>query len=85
MATVETVATERWEILSQTFPVLIARPMGAALAGTAIAGPFEDGVVAYNRGDYATALRLWRPLAEQGDTKAQFNLGLMYKNGEGVT
>jgi hypothetical protein len=28
--------------------------------------PFEDGVAAYERGDYATAMRLWRPLAEQG-------------------
>ncbi len=29
----------------------------AALAGTAVAGPFEDAVSAYERGDYATALR----------------------------
>ncbi len=54
------------------------------LTGVAVAGPFEDGVAAYKRGDYATALRLWRPLAEQGDADAQFNLGLMYANGEGV-
>ena len=44
----------------------------------------EAGVDAYNRGDYATALREWRPLAEQGDTDAQFNLGLLYANGQGV-
>ena len=31
-------------------------------AGPAVAGPLEDGYAAYNRGDYATALRLWRPL-----------------------
>ena len=57
-----------------------------ALASTpqAVAGPLEDGVAAAQRGDYATALRLWRPLAEQGSAAAQFNLGLMYTNGRGV-
>ena len=39
---------------------------------------------AYLRGDYARALRLWRPLAEQGHAAAQANLGSMYRNGEGV-
>ncbi len=42
------------------------------------------GFAAYRRGDYATALSEWRPLAEQGHAKAQNNLGLMYRNGEGV-
>ena len=46
---------------------------------------FEDGVAAYQRGDYATALRLLRPLAEQGDAKGQNWIGLMYENGHGVT
>ncbi len=41
-------------------------------------------LAAYQRGDYATALREWRALAEQGDAKAQFNLGIMYSNGQGV-
>ncbi len=45
---------------------------------------WDEGVAAYQRGDYATALREWRPLAEQGDAKAQFNLGIMYSNGQGV-
>lgn len=50
----------------------------------AIAEPMEDGQAAYNRGDYATAQRLWRPLAEQGVARAQNNLGVMYENGKGV-
>ncbi len=45
---------------------------------------FDEGDAAYHRGDYATALREWRPLAEQGDASAQFNLGVMYENGQGV-
>ena len=45
---------------------------------------FYEGVAAYNRGDFATAIREWRPLAEQGNAKAQHNLGIMYRNGRGV-
>ena len=53
-------------------------------AGAAWADYF-DGHEAVKRGDYATALREWLPLAEQGDAKAQYNLGFMYANGWGVT
>ena len=44
----------------------------------------EDGVAAYQRGDYTTALIFLRPQAEQGDVNAQYGLALMYFNGEGV-
>jgi TPR repeat protein len=57
--------------------------MLVAIGGAASAGPFEDAVAAYQRGDYATALRLWHPLAEQGDADAQFHLGVMYESGQG--
>ena len=50
----------------------------------AIADDFEDGLTAAQKGDFATALRLWTPLAEQGNTFAQSNLGTMYLNGNGV-
>ena len=55
-----------------------------AIGGAATAGPFEDAVAAYYRGDYATALRLWHPLAEQGGADAQFHLGVMYESGQGM-
>jgi TPR repeat protein len=45
---------------------------------------FQAGWDAYDRGDYATALREWRPLAEQGNAIAQYNLGLLYRKGRGV-
>ena len=45
---------------------------------------FQDGVDAYERKDYKTAYKLWLPLAEQGFAQAQFNLGVMYENGQGV-
>ncbi len=45
---------------------------------------FNKGADAYRDGDYATAVREWQPLAEQGCALAQLNLGIMYANGKGV-
>ncbi len=45
---------------------------------------FDKGVDAYYKGDYETALNKFSPLAEQGDSSAQFFLGLLYNNGWGV-
>jgi TPR repeat protein len=56
----------------------------SAFAAPAAAGTFEDAVDAHARGDYAKALRLIRPLANDGDAAAQFTLGLMYVTGHGV-
>ena len=56
----------------------------AGAAGTAGTADFQKGLDAYEAGDYATTLREWRPLAEQGDATTQYNLGLMYANGLGV-
>jgi TPR repeat protein len=47
-------------------------------------GDFQNGLAAYRAGNYATALKEWRPLAEQGHAKAQHNIGVMYENGRGV-
>jgi uncharacterized protein len=55
-----------------------------ASGGNVSADPLEDGIAAYQRGDFATALRLFQPLAEQGDASAQSNLGVMYEQGRGV-
>ena len=56
----------------------------SAFAAPVAAGTFEDAVDAHARGDYAKALRLIRPLANDGDAAAQFNLGVMYLTGRGV-
>ena len=45
---------------------------------------YQDGWDAYERQDYKTAYKLWLPLAEQGNASAQYNLGVMYDNGQGV-
>ncbi len=44
----------------------------------------QAGARAYNLGDYVTAVKLWRPLAEKGDRQAQHHMGLMYAQGLGV-
>ena len=56
----------------------------SAFAAPVAAGTFEDAVDAHARGDYAKALRLIRPLANDGNAAAQFNLGVMYLAGHGV-
>jgi TPR repeat protein len=62
---------------------VIAAVLGLA-PHTAVAGPFEDAGRAYDRGDYATAARLYRGWAEQGHADAQDLLGAMYEAGIGV-
>lgn len=52
--------------------------------GALLAADFQAGFAAAQKGDYAAALREWTPLAEQGDAVAQFNLGVMYFEGQGV-
>ena len=45
---------------------------------------FQRGLEAAQSGDFETALKEWKPLAEGGNSRAQFNLGVMYYNGQGV-
>ncbi len=52
---------------------------GFTLGLTAPASAGErEGFLAFQRADYATALREWRPLAEKGNAKVQFMIGLIY-------
>ena len=55
-----------------------------SLVAISAAADFNTGLAAYNKGDYTTAAKEWRPLADQGVAAAQFNLGLMYYDGHGV-
>jgi uncharacterized protein len=69
-------------------PMPLRFPIALALSLVCLVVPawadYQAGMDANNRGDYATALREWQPLAEQGDARAQFDLGLLYENGDGV-
>jgi TPR repeat protein len=53
------------------------------LPGVALAG-LDEGLAAYKKKDYATALHVFKPLAIQGDAGAQFILGVMFEFGRGV-
>ena len=68
--------------------IAVRFPMAIVLSIICLVAPtwadFKAGENAYHRSDYATALRELRPLAEQGLAAAQFNLGLLYANGQGV-
>jgi len=63
---------------------IMALPLLLTMHGLA-SGGINMGHTAYNQGDYDTALREWRPLAEKGNAGAQLNLGFMYDNGYGVS
>ncbi len=55
-----------------------------ALSASPVLADYEDGVAAHERGQYATALKEFLPLAEQGHAAAQYYLGFMYEQGDGV-
>ena len=56
----------------------------AVLLGAQALPAFQDGLLAYHRGDHAVAMEIWRPLAERGDASAQYMVGYLYARGEGV-
>lgn len=60
---------------------------GKASETTAVGNPpmtYQEGVDAYQAGKFDVAADKFRSLAEQGDASAQFNLGSMYRQGQGV-
>ncbi len=73
--------------MKATFGLFLATITSLAIctsSGTANADAFSDGVAAYQRGDYSSAIGHFRPLAENGNGDAQYNLGIMYDKGLGV-
>ena len=54
------------------------------LRSVEVSADFRKGLTAYQRGDFATALRELEPLAEQGNASAQFLLSRIYAHGQGV-
>lgn len=67
-------------VRSTFLAIALAMSSGSAV----LAQDYITGMAAYEDGDYATAMREFRPLAEQGDVDAQANLGYMYQKGYGV-
>lgn len=63
-----------------------ALAIGASLVWAAPAGAqsVKAGIDAWQKGDYVSAVAIWRPLAEAGDPDASFNMGQAYRLGRGV-
>src|SRR5215469_9580046 len=64
-------------------PVLLTVILVVICSAPVWAG-FEEGLATYKQGDYSTALKEFRTLAERGDARAQYILSNMYAKGEGV-
>ena len=68
--------------------IILRFPIALVLSMVCLTTPawadFKAGETAHHRGDYVTAMREWHPLAQQGHALAQYNLGLLYSNGQGV-
>ncbi|MDP7228236.1 MAG: sel1 repeat family protein, partial [Alphaproteobacteria bacterium] len=64
--------------------VLLTLAVLLGSVGEGWSADFQKGLTAAQSGDYATALREWKPLAEQGYARAQYGLGYMYEKGRGV-
>ena len=64
--------------------VLLMVSLLTCAGGVAIAQDYDAGLKVAQAGDFQTALKEWKSLADQGHAYAQYNLGWMYANGEGV-
>ena len=69
------------EIRRGLFALLLTVLAGTAFCAGAWAQTYDDGMRAYNTGDFAKALEIWGPVAENGDAVAQYSLGKLLENG----
>jgi TPR repeat protein len=69
------------QIMTPAFKVIFTAILLLLSVQSIAAGPLEDADTAFDRADYATAQRLFRSLADQGNATAQYRLGLMYWGG----
>jgi TPR repeat protein len=73
-----------WEAMLGKLAIGLLAAVLMVLSPAAWAGPWEDGMAAYNRGDYVPAIQVFRGMARAGNAKAQGMLGAMYRRGQGV-
>jgi TPR repeat protein len=72
----------RWRALKEGIP-LVCLALSLIIPPGALA-TFEDGMLAYEKGDYRQAFREFFEAAQQGQVAAQHNLGVLYETGRGV-
>jgi TPR repeat protein len=76
--------TRRYGYVDLPRATLAGLLMLVSLPGAARAGPLEDAEAADRKDDYATAIPIYRTLAEKGNVSAQRRLGFFYESGVGV-
>ena len=76
--------TEKVQKFGGAFRPFALLLMCALVAASVAWGGFREGKDAYDRGDYATALAEFQPVATQGHAEGQYQLGVMYYYGYGV-
>ena len=71
-----------WRRVMKTKPITLLLALTflflCSVSSVGVGDDLQDGLDAYNKGDFKTAYKLWLPLAEQGVAKAQYNLVLMH-------
>lgn len=64
--------------------LFIALGLACALQPIGAFAGWKEGLAAYKKGDFALAAKEFKPLAQQGNSKAQYKLGVLYSTGQGV-
>ncbi|NOQ89523.1 MAG: hypothetical protein GQ549_01105, partial [Gammaproteobacteria bacterium] len=54
------------------------------LVFTAEAATLDDAKLAIRTQDFATAAKILKPLARKGDKQAQYQMAVLYRNGQGI-
>lgn len=75
------ITMKKWITLLFSFMLVVISTNTMSLPADPI---FEKGAEAYKNGEHSEAFKLWLSRAEQGDMSAQFNVGRMYDDGDGV-
>ena len=68
----------------RTLKRIVVLSVSLLLANAVLADDFQAGMDAYNSADYETAIAKWQPLADAGDARGCYGMGLLYGNGFGV-
>src|SRR5271155_3415300 len=67
--------------ISHSNRLLMGGAVALFLMMPAIASDEPGGLKAFRAGDYETAFKIWKPLADSGDANAQCDLGIMFQKG----
>jgi TPR repeat protein len=64
--------------------VILVALLWVMAASPVAADPYDDGMTAFKKGDYSNAIKLFEPLADEGDSRAEIQLGVIYYLGLGT-